>query len=168
MFGFGKSKNSKVLDALKSQGIGGQSVMYKIFIKALNVPDGKIRKIELTYFSLSVLTYVFLRLYGGSEKGKIIDETAISIIKSSIPNCGETISESRAIAEYQRRYQEYDVLLRSLFSKNHVDPSTTLLMHFNEKVVNGSAKGAMLQIAVASSLIHQYVVDNIDFVKQKL
>ena len=168
MFGFGKSKNSKIVEALKNQGVGGQSVMYKLFIKALDVPDEKIRKIELTYFSLSVLTYVFLRAYDGSEKEKIIDEAAISIIKASIPNCGEIISESQVITEYQRRYQEYDVLLRPLFSKSDVDPSTTLLMHFYEQVVNDSAKGVMLQIAAASSLIHQYVIDNIDFVKQKL
>jgi len=68
MFGLGKSKNLKVIESLKNQGIGGQSVMYKLFIKALNVPDEKIRKIELTYFSLSVLTYVFLRTYDGTEK----------------------------------------------------------------------------------------------------
>jgi len=41
-------------------------------------------------------------------------------------------------------------------------------MHFYEQVVQGSAKGAMIKIAAASSLVHQYVVDNIDFVKQKL
>lgn len=168
MFGFGKSKNSKVIEAFKSQCIGGQSVMYKIFIKALSVPDEKIRKIELTYFSLSVLTYVFLRTYNGSEKERVIDEAAISIIKASIPNCGEVISENQAVTEYQRRYQEYGALLRPLLSKRDIDPSTTLLMHFYEKVVNGSAKGVMIQIAATSSLIHQYVIDNIEFVKQKL
>jgi len=73
MFGLGKSKNLKVIESLKNQGIGGQSVMYKLFIKALNVPDEKIRKIELTYFSLSVLTYVFLRTYDGTEKERVID-----------------------------------------------------------------------------------------------
>jgi hypothetical protein len=168
MFGLGKSKNLKVIESLKNQGIGGQSVMYKLFIKALNVPDEKIRKIELTYFSLSVLTYVFLRTYDGTEKERVIDEASISIINASIPNCGEVISKNQAITEYQRRYQEYDVLLRPLFSNKDVDPSTTLLMHFYEQVVQGSAKGAMIKIAAASSLVHQYVVDNIDFVKQKL
>lgn len=168
MFGFGKSKTSKIVEALKNQGIGGQSVMYKLFIKALNVPDEKIRKIELTYFSLSVLTYVFLRTHDSAEKERVIDEAAISIIKASVPNCGEAISENQATAEYQHRYQEYDALLRPLFSNKDIDPSTTLLMHFYEQVVNGSAKGAMIQVAAASSLIHQYVADNIDFVKQKL
>jgi hypothetical protein len=41
-------------------------------------------------------------------------------------------------------------------------------MHFYERVVQDSAKGAMIQIAAASSLINQYVVDNIDFVKNEL
>lgn len=168
MFGFRKPNRSKIMEDLKKQGIGGQSVMYNLFVKTLKVPSDRVRKIELTYFSLSVLTYVFINVYKGSEKEDLIDEVALSIIKASIPNCGEGISKNQAIAEYQQRYQEYDALLRPLFLKNDTDPNITLLMHFYERVVQDSAKGAMIQIAAASSLINQYVVDNIDFVKNEL
>lgn len=168
MFGFGKSKRAKAIEALRNQGIGGQSVMYSLFIKALKVPSDRVRKIELTYFSLSVLTYVVLRFYKGAEKEQIIDDVAMSIINASLPNCGEEISQNQAITEYQQRYSEYDALLRPLFSKTDVDPNITLLMHFYERVVQNSAKGAMIQIAAASSLVNQYVVDNIDFVKNEI
>jgi hypothetical protein len=124
MFGFGKPKKSKVVEALKKQGIGGQSVMYSLFIKALKVPTDRVRKIELTYFSLSVLTYVFPRVYKGPEKEDIIDDVSLSIINASIPNYGEEISKNQAITEYQQRYQEYDALLRPLFSKTDVDPNS--------------------------------------------
>jgi len=168
MFGFGKPKKAKAVEALKNQGIGGQSVMYSLFIKALKVPTDRVRKIELTYFSLSVITYVFLRFYKGSEKEKILDDVALSIIEASIPNCGEQISTNQAVTEYQQRYREYDALLSPLFSKTDVDPNITLLMHFYERVIQDSAKGAMIQIAAASTLINQYVVDNIDFVKNEM
>lgn len=168
MFGFGKPKKSKVVEALKNQGIGGQSVMYSLFIKALKVPSDRVRKIELTYFSLSVLTHVFLRFYKGSDKEGIIDDVTSSIINASIPNCGEELSKNQAITEYQQRYQEYDALLRPLFSKTDVDPNITLLMCFYERLVQGSAEGAMIQITAASSVINQYVVDNIDFVKNEI
>ncbi|MFC1885458.1 hypothetical protein ACFLZM_00150 [Thermodesulfobacteriota bacterium] len=168
MFGLVKSKKNKASEALKNQGIGGQSVMYSLFTKALKVPSGRVRKIELTYFSLSVLSYVFLRFYHGSNKEQILDEAALSIIEASIPTCGEKISINQAVTEYQQRYKEYDALLRPLFSKTDVNPNITLLMCFYERVIKDSARGAMIQIAAASSLINQYVVDNIDFVKNEL
>ena len=168
MFGFGKEKKKKAVEALKKQGIGGQSVMYRLFIKALKVPPDRVRKIELTYFSLSVLSYIFLRFYQGSEKEQILDEVALSIIEASVPSCGEKISIDQAVAEYQQRYKEYGVLLRPLFSKTDVGPNITLLMYFYERVIQASAKGSMIRIAAASSLISQYVLDNIDFVKNEM
>ena len=168
MFEFGKAKKAKAVEALKNQGIGGQSVMYSLFIKALKIPTERVRKIELTYFSLSVLTYVFLRFYKGGKKEQIIDDAALSIVEASMPNCGEEISKNQAIAEYQQRYKEYDALLNPLFSKTDVDPNITLLMHFYERVTHDSAQGAMIQIAAASTLINQYVADNIDFVKNEM
>jgi len=168
MFGFGKSKKTKGAEALKKQCIGGQSVMYSLFIKALKVPTDRVRKIELTYFSLSVITYVFLRFYKGSETEQVLDDVALSIIEASIPNCGEQISKNQAVTEYQQRYREYDVLLSPLFSKTDVDPNITLLIHFYERVIQDNAKGAIVQIAAASTLINQYVLDNIDFVKNEM
>ncbi|MDR4494799.1 MAG: hypothetical protein R3B74_10290 [Nitrospirales bacterium] len=168
MFGFGKSKTKKAIEALKNQGIGGQSVLYSLFIKALEVSPDCLRKIELTYFSLSALTYVFLRFYQGSEKEKILDEAAISIIKASMPSCGENISMKQAVAEYKQRYREYEALLRPLFTKAEPDPNITLLMHFYERVTQDSSTGTMIQIAAASPLINQYVIDNIDFVKNEM
>lgn len=168
MFGFGKRKKQKVAEQLRNQGIGCQSVMYSLFVKALKVPPESVRKIELTYFSLSVLSYVFLTFYNNPSKEQILDDAALAIIETSLPNCGEQLSVSQAILEHQQRYQEYGTLLRPLFSKTDVDPSITLLMHFFERVTQGSAKGAMIQIAAATSLINQFVADNIDFVKNEL
>ena len=165
MFGFGKSKTKNAVEALKNQGIGGQSVLYSLFVKALKVPPERLRKIELTYFSLSVLTYVFLRFYKGSKKEQVLGEAALSIIKASIPSCDVSISMNQAVTEYQQRYREYDAFLRPLFTNTDPDPNITLLMHFYERVTQNSARGTMIKIAAASPLINQYVVDNINFVK---
>lgn len=170
MFGFGKSKKAKTIDALKNQGIGGQSFLYRLFVEALEVPDEKMRKIELTYFSLSVLTYVFLRFYKGDEKEKILDDVSLSIIESSIPHCEEVLSIDQAVTEYQQRYEKYCTLLLPLFSNTDTDPDPDilLLMHLYENVVQGSAKNAMILISLASTLIFQYALDNINFVKNDI
>ena len=168
MFGFGKRKRMKIVEALTNQGIGGQSVLYKLFIKGLNMSPDKMRKIELTYFSISILTFVFLRFYKGEEKEQLIDDVSLSIINTSIKNCGEEILKSQAVSEYKERYKEYDTLLRSLFSETDIDSNITLLMHLYECVSKSSAKDAMLNIANAAHLINQYVIDNIDFVKNEI
>jgi hypothetical protein len=165
MFGFGNSKKSKIVKAFKNQGIGGQSVIYKLFVQALAVKSAEVRRIELTYFSLTLISYVFLRFYNGPEKKDVLDEMSLSILETSIRGCGEKISIKEAIAEYQKRYQEYNALLEPLFSKTDVDPNITLLMHLYESVVQKSAKDAMIQISTVSPLIHQFVLDHIDFVQ---
>lgn len=166
MFGFGKSKNTKTICALKNQCIGGQSLLYRLFVETLEVPDEKIRKMELTYFSLSILTYVFLRFFKGVEKEKILDDASLIILESSIPHCGESITINQAVSEYQQRYKEYNALLLPLFSKSDPNPNIILLSHFYEKVTQNTAIGAMIKISVASTLIYQYVLDNIHFVKK--
>ncbi len=73
--------------------------------------------------------------------------------------------------EYQCRYAEYSSLLNLLFSPSESstgNPAATLLMHAVECVTRSSAREHMIHIVAASGLIHEFVVDHIDFVKEKL
>ncbi len=169
MFGFGKSKKQKVLEALRNQVYGAQSVIINtFFVKALEVQKDKIRMIESTYFSLSVLIFVFLRVYQGEEKEQILDDVALTVIETTIPYCGEEISIDQAITEYQKRYKEYEGLLSSLFLEDAIDPNTTLLLYLFKCMVKDSEHVPMTFVTLASPFLYEFVLDNIDFVKNEI
>lgn len=165
MFGFGKSKTTKIIETLTSYAVSGQSFMYKLFIQALEVPADKIRKIELTYFTLSVLTYVFLRFHQNPDKEQILDDVALSVIKTSIPNCDEEISLNQAINEYQERYKVYNAFLRPLLSDTNGNPGFVLSARLFYCVTQDKSNGMVL---AATPVITEYILDQIDFVKKEL
>lgn len=166
MFGFGKSKTTKILEGLIEQEIGGQSYIYNFFIKELEVPADNVRKLELTYFSLSVLTYIFLRFYQGLEKEQILDGVALYTIDAGIKFCGEEISIEEAVDEYQQRYKEYDAFLTSYFSKAEIgkDPQFILAMRLYYCVTQNRPENALELIP----FITEFILANLDFVKNKL
>lgn len=169
MFEFLKPRKVSHPYALTNQTIGGQSVLYRLFIQTLGVEDGRIRKLELTYFAASVTTFVYLHLSNSSAKEKILDDFSHAILQKSIPSSQESISLDAAIAEYQQRYAEYSALLPAVFdSADGTDPGVTLLIHLFNSVTAASVRVPMLQVALAAPLIIQYVADHVDFVRTKL
>jgi hypothetical protein len=171
MFDFFKRKKSDPVGALTNQVIGGQSVMYRLFRQALSCEDSSIRKLELTYFAASVMTFVYLPLSKRNDNEQVLDAFTRNIIQQSIPSSKEQITFAESVKEYQLRYQEYGGLLSLLLnpSKSSSDnPAITLLMHVFERVTGSPARGHMVRIAAASGLIQQYVADHVDFVKKKL
>ena len=171
MFDFFKRKEPDVADALTNQALGGQSFLYRLFREAIGCEDSNIRKLELTYFTAAVLTYVYLRFGTQDNRDEILDRFTQNILTKSIPSSKETISFRDVVKEYQGRYAEYNSMLPLLFDSNDsssVNPAATLLMHSFECVTEVSARGRMIEIVAASGLIHQFVIDNIDFVKNKL
>jgi hypothetical protein len=157
--------------ALTNLTIGGQSVLYELFRKQLDCADGTIRKLELTYFAASITTAIYLRLGKQPNREQILDVFAKDILKGSITASGEQISFGSAVAEYQRRYDEYDRLLALVInpkSSSTGDPATTVLLHLFECVTGKSAREHMLKIVVLSPLIEGYVSDLIEFVQTKM
>lgn len=171
MFQLFKSKKPDPAEALTNQVIGGQSVMYRLFRQALSCEDSDIRKLELTYFAASVMTFVYLPLSKREDKEQILDNFTRQVLQQSIPSSKEQITFAAAVKQYQQRYSEYGGLLSLVFNPSKSssgNPATTLLMHTFECVTGSSARGHMIQIAAASGLIQQYVVDHVEFVKEKL
>ena len=172
MFEFLKGGESRVIDALVNQSVGGQSVLYRLFIQALKRPDAQVRRLELTYFAAAVMTYVYLRFAeAGKNVEKVLDGFSRDILEKSIPASKEDIEFAVAAGEYRTRYAEYSRLINLLFHPEESsagNPEVTLTMRLFENVTNTSARGEMVVIAAAGSLIQQFVADHIDFVKTKL
>ena len=171
MFGLWKRKPTQdITTTLANQAVGAQSVLYRLMTETLQAPPNSIRKLELTYFALSVLSYAFLRLAQTENKEETLDQAVLSVLRRSLPHCGEQMAESQIVSEYQQRYSEYDALLRPVFAHSDIDPHscTTLLMHLYECAMQRSARRAMLTITMASPLIVQFLADHIDFIKKKL
>ena len=171
MFDFFKRKEPDLADALTNQTIGGQSVLYRLFREAIGCEDSAIRRLELTYFAAAVMTYVYLRFGTQSNRDEILDRFTRNILTKSIPSSKEAISFSEVVKEYQGRYAEYNSMLPLLFSPSESssgNPATTLLMHAFECITKSSARGHMIHIVAASGLIQEFVIDHIDFVKEKL
>lgn len=171
MLDFFKRKERNVADALTNQTIGAQSVLYRLFREAISCEDSTIRRLELTYFAASVMTYVYLRFGKQPKRDEILDLFTRNILTKSIPSSKEKISFTEAVKEYQDRYAEYSNILNFLWSpkeSSSENPAATLLMHAVECTTQSSARAHMIHIIAASGLIQEFVLDHIDFVKEKL
>ena len=117
------------------------------------------------------MTFVYLRFGKQSNREEILDSFTRNILAKSIPSSREDVSFNQVVNEYQGRFAEYNTMLPLLFSPNESssgNPAATLLMHAFECVTQSSARSHMVHIVAASGLIQEFVLDHIDFVKQKL
>ena len=136
----------------------------------LEVEDSSLRRLEITYFALSVMTFALLLFGKYQDKDKLLDDVAIAVLKKSMPSSGETISLAEVVAEYQSRFQEYNGMLGPLLKGQEAqtpNPYVTILVHAFECVTTSSARGSMIKIAGLSSFVEQFVVDNVSFVKSE-
>jgi hypothetical protein len=173
MFNFFKRKriDTDIVNALTSQAIGGQSLFYKIFRKVLGCEDTSIRRLELTYFVASVMTYVYLRIGKEPNREEILDRFAKDILIKSIPSSKEQISFNEVVKEFQDRYAEYNKLLPFLLDQDKNssgDPATTLLIRAFQWITDSSPRERMIKIVASSDLVLHYFIDQINFVKEKL
>ena len=170
MFDFLKNKKRKDQE-LVNQVVGGQSVLFRMFREVFDENQNEVKKMELTYFALSVFTYTFLRLSALAEKEKeaAVDRISETVLQGSIPHAGIGISMEEAVGGYQKRYSEYNSLINNIYQKDGVsgEVCTTLTMHLYESVMGKSAKDKMVQVAAASSLVAQYIVDHVEWIKEK-
>ncbi len=171
MFNFFSRKEPDIADALTNQTIGGQSVLYRLFREAIRCEDSSIHRLELTYFAATVTTFVYLRFGKQPNREKILDAFTRNILTKSISSSKENITFGEAVKGYQKRFAEYNTMLPMVFSPNESssgNPAATLLMHAFECITHLSARGHMVHIVAASGLINVFILDHIDFVKQKL
>ncbi len=158
-----------IVAALTNQIATRQWETYGLFREALNCDDSSIRRMELTYFAASVMTYVYLRFGKERDREQILDRFARNILEDSIPPSGEQITLGAAVSEYQRRYAEYKGLLSHLFGPDEStsgNPAITLMLHLFECVTRSSARAHMIEIAAASSVVSQFVLNHVEFIRK--
>lgn len=171
MFNFFHKNQDRDIGLLIDQSIGGQSAVFRFLQDTLKVPEEKIKKKELTYFALAALSYVYLRLSKLKNKEDLLDRASLQVLQKSIPYCGEDISIKQVAMEYRERYKDYDKLINLLFKEDggiDSDSCTTLLMYMYQKITLDSIEGKMIAITIASPLMAQYIIDNVDFVNKKI
>jgi hypothetical protein len=157
--------------ALTKLTIGGQSDLYELFRKKLDCADQTIRKLELTYFAASVTAVIYLRLGKQPNREQILDVFAKYILKGSITASQEPISFGSAVAEYQRRYVEYDRLLGPVIvpeSGSTDNPAEALALHLFECVTGKTPRGEYMKIIYLYPYLMYYVLDVIEYVREKM
>ena len=137
-----------------------QSLTYDFFRRVLQIKDSDIRRIEITYFSAAVITYIYFRNKNASSRNASenikylkIDTFTLRILRESIPSCNEKISENEAIIKYRQRYAEYDSLIPILFQKQEPPPQTTIMLHVFECISKLSAEKYMIQLSLNSNFV---------------
>lgn len=172
MFKFLRGRNDKdPVKACTNQTIGGQSYLFRLFKEAFNCTESEIDKIELTYFAVTVMSVTYLAKGVGAEKEKTVDEFSMLVLEKSLPNSNKPISLQQAVQQLQIRYQEYAALITPVLvgkKPEKSDPSTTLMMHFYECVMNSSTQSKMIDIAAQSGLMTQYIANHFDFIETEL
>lgn len=156
-------------ESMINQVIGGQSMLFRIFKEIFKEAADDIKKEELTYFILSVFTYVYLRLsnFPEHEKETLTDRVSLEVLAKSLPHFSKALSPKKAVFEYQKRYGEYSVLINSIFKADGIDNNEciSLTIHVFESVVQKTAKNKMVEVYVASPLVAQFIVDFTEFIR---
>lgn len=171
MFSIFKKKVSDIPEALSNQTIGGQSVLYRLFLEALDCNNLNIRKLEITYFAASIMTFSYLRFGKQPNRNEILDQYTHKFLTKCIASLKEDLSFDEVVKEYQSRFSEYSSMLPLLLAPEKSatkNPSATLLLHAFECVTQSSARDKMPQIVAASGFIDEFLLDHIDFIKVKL
>ncbi len=170
MFDFLKSKDSDIIEALTNQTIGGQAYLAKVFKDCFGLEPSKLRRLELYYFATSVMTYVYLRTGKQSNREEILDKYTRKVLEKGLFATNEDIRFSAVIKEYQDRYHDYSSFINMIFNSKSGDENfaCTLLTHAFEYITQSSASDDMIHILAATGIVHEYILDHLDFVKEKL
>ena len=176
MFKFFQKKDKQYFaEALINKVIEMQSEFYHLLKheELFNLDDSHIDKLEITYFSCSIICYLYFRFGKNQYKDKsdIIDSTSEIIIKKCLNFSKNKISYNEAILEYRDRWSAYGKLLNIVFEQSKStsgNPSITLLMIAFQNITKLSAKGNMIIISASSKLLNDLITENIEFIKDEL
>lgn len=172
MFGLFKKREPQDLPTrLVNQAIGGQSVMYRFFREGLGCVDSSIRKLELSYFAMSVLSVSYLAVSRDPRRTETLNAFTKQMLQRALKATASTESYETVEGTYQGRFGEYQALLRAILDPHtpkSADPAVTLLMHAYEQITASSAEPKMTLIMVGGKTTRQFVADNLDFVRRGL
>lgn len=158
--------DQETLKKLKAQTKGGASTLRKFFIKSLDENPDEIRTIELTYFSLSITSIVFLQFSDSNNKKKLLDQAVRSTMTNQVKDRDLTLDQ--ALDRYEQRLAEYSDLFSGLFNEDsEVSPIVTLFDHVYECVMGKSPASKVFRTVKVGKIVSQYIIDSIKYAKQE-
>ena len=121
---FFKKKLPTDIEPIINQIIGGQSVIFRMCKEILKLLEDDIRKIDITYFCLSVVSHSYLNSVINTEwkdfAKLVLDKVTVNVLRKSITSCGEKISLKEAEEEYIKKYNEYSELIEPYFEDKYM------------------------------------------------
>ena len=172
---FQKKEIPYFTEALINKVIEMQSEFYHLLKheEIFNLDDSNIDRLEITYFSSSIIGYLYFR-FGKNQykdKSEIIDNISEKIIKKCLNFSKNKISYKEAILEYRERWSTYGELMNIILEPSKStsgNPSITLLMIAFQNITKLSAKDNMIMLSASSKLLNDLITENIEFIKDKL
>lgn len=169
MFGIFKTKDpDKIANSLTNQCMGGSNYLYENFRDNIVSQESSILGLEISYFSASVLTYLYLRYGNNNNPGEILDSMTVNVLTRSMSRFAQNTASEVVLQEYIDRYSLYSKELDNIFTKGNSSLLTNLFMDLFENVTKLEAGKYMIQMSFLSTLIGDFVADNIDFIETKL
>ncbi len=166
MFGFGATSTKALTKKISDQMVGFQSVMFRLSSEKLGIPSAHINKLEVTFFSMSIVALCVLHFSRHKNKEKALEAAYTNVLSSSLPSSGSTLPMNSVISEFQTRFKQYQHGFNAMIEREIQDPEI-LLGTFYIDFVSGNTASRAPYITV-SILFSQGVTDNIDFAKNVL
>jgi hypothetical protein len=169
MFGFFKKDHP--IAPLTNMTIGTQSALYGFMTKKLAIRDDNIRKMELTYAAISIMSCA-LEIKGIRNFGTILQKYVAEAVAASIPHCNESIDGNRAIKELVERNKLYARLIFDILqgknrrSQSGMDLRSWMMMEIcenaskiNLQTVRTGGMGAVVIIHLEGTDLFKHIIE---------
>lgn len=163
---FGKKKvdNTKLLF---EQTLGIQSLLLKVMTETMKIDPININKIEITYFSLFLVSTSYILSGKDARPSEALDNLTLSILKISIPNSDKKLEINESIDKYRDRYFIYNSfferIIRKELSSDMPNEAHLMIEFFQNSIKNSS--GSLLMFISLFPVINSIIDDTIDAIK---
>lgn len=161
------SKSAKALaEKISQQIVGFQSRIYRQSIEDLEISDRHVEKLEITLFSMSIVTLSVLYFSKQKNKEEDVEISQLDTLKQSLPASGSGVELNTAVKRYQERFSVYQKAYNLFLDSEAVEPEITL-----GQIVVGYISGGNMDLPpfmATQRVFSAGVLDNIDFAKNVL
>ena len=140
--------------------------MFRLSHEQLGISERDICKIEITFYSMSLVSLSVLFLSEYKNKSEAVEHAQLDVLKASLPSSGSELSFDAAVSQYQTRFFQYKKVFEGIVNRNMKEPEIVLATLFTNNVSNG--KSSSSDYFTAHTIFAQGVDDNLDFAKNIL
>ena len=169
-----KSSNSQSIEQIKEKLVAklfqDQTLMFRMFKRSLKVDEEDIIKLEITYFCLSMTSWVYLMLNNHDDSFNILYDSSLTVVSKSLPHSQSPDEIKRVVNVFEERFDEYFSAFEDTFVGEKIDQYKleALMNKLFRRVVKSPTPRALLYLNVHAPLLYTFLQDNMDFVKTEL